>query len=847
MGKAKGKHRLDKFYHLAKEQGYRSRAAFKIVQLDTKFRFFSSSRSLLDLCAAPGGWMQVAVKHMPVGSLIMGVDLVPIRPIRGAFSLQEDITTPKCKASIRKLMKENGCNMLDVVLHDGSPNVGGAWSKEATTQASLVVDALKLAVEFLAPKGTFVSKVFRSQDYNAILYCFKQLFEKVEVTKPVASRSTSAEIYVVGLRYKAPAKIDPRLLDVKHLFQQVVDPPKVVDVLRGTKQKRNREGYEEGLATIRKIGLASDFVWSDKPLEVLGSVTSISFEDPACSALRDHSVTTDEIKLLCDDLRVLGKQEFKLLLKWRLHIRKALSPQVKDDSRMDEVKETVEGDDDERMLSQMEELHSIYEQKKKKTKKILAKRRAKAKARTRTGMQVDVMEDGYNDYDLFSLSSIKAKKDLLVLDSPAQSDDENDIASDDEANGPKSEDSEASDADSDEERRRYDQELEACLDQAYERFVAAKEGSTKKRKRAKLVHGAPDSELWKDNGAYQDNVHEDYSDDSVEDDEANPLVLPLTKEEQPSKEQLTDQWFSQDLFAGFQHTCNKEDSDSDMSEGGRDIESFQKSLGESRRKPADKSNKENIAIPSESKVLQDNRSGPERDDGFEIVPAASSGSSDESSSEDESDYDTDSKAEILAYAKKMLRKKQREEIVDASYNRYTFDDEGLPEWFVKEEKSHSQPQKPITKEEIEAMKAQFKEIDARPAKKVAEAKARKKRVAMKKLEGVRNKANAISDQTDISNQSKNKMIERLYKKAMPKRPKKEYVVAKKGVQVKGGKGKKIVDRRLKKDSRSRGIGRHGKNISKQGKTRKNSSKAGTSGGKRHAKTDAGGGKAGKRM
>lgn len=846
MGKAKGKHRLDKFYHLAKEQGYRSRAAFKIVQLDAKFSFFSSARSLLDLCAAPGGWMQVAVKHMPVGSLIMGVDLVPIRPIRGAFSLQEDITTPKCKASIRKLMKENGCNMLDVVLHDGSPNVGGAWSKEATTQASLVVDALKLAVEFLAPKGTFVSKVFRSQDYNAILYCFKQLFEKVEVTKPVASRSTSAEIYVVGLRYKAPAKIDPRLLDVKHLFQQVVDPPKVVDVLRGSKQKRNREGYEEGLATIRKVGLASDFVWSDKPLEVLGSVTSISFEDPACSSLKDHSLTTDEIKLLCDDLRVLGKQEFKLLLKWRLHIRKALSPQVKNDSGVDEVNETVEGDDDERMLGQMEELHSIYERKKKKTKKLLAKRRAKAKARTRTGMKVDVMEDGYNDYDLFSLSSIKAKKDLLVVDSPAQSDDQIDVASEDEANGPKSEDSEASDVDSDEERRRYDEELENCLDRAYERFVAAKEGSTKKRKRAKLINDATDSEVWKDKGTYQDNIHEDYSDDSAEDGEANPLVVPLTEEEQPSKEQLTEQWFSQDLFTGFQDTCNKEDSDSDMSEGGQDIKSFPKSSGERRSEPNNKSNKENISVTSESKILQDNGSEPERDDGFEIVPAASSGSSDESS-EDESDYDTDSKAEILAYAKKMLRKRQREEILDAAYNRYTFDDEGLPEWFVKEEKIHCQPQKPITREEIEAMKAQFKEIDARPAKKVAEAKARKKRVAMKKLEGVRNKANAISNQTDISNQSKNKMIERLYKKATPKRPQKEYVVAKKGVQVKGGKGKVIVDRRLKKDSRSRGIGRHGKNISKQGKTRKNTSKTGTSGGKRHAKAGPGGGKSGKRM
>jgi len=290
-----------------------------------------------------------------------------------------------------------------------------------------------------------------------------------------------------------------------------------------------------------------------------------------------------------------------------------------------------------------------------------------------------------------------------------------------------------------------------------------------------------------------------------------------------------------------------EDSDSDMSEGGQDIKSFPKSSGERRSEPNNKSNKENISVTSESKILQDNGSEPERDDGFEIVPAASSGSSDESSSEDESDYDTDSKAEILAYAKKMLRKKQREEILDAAYNRYTFDDEGLPEWFVKEEKIHCQPQKPITREEIEAMKAQFKEIDARPAKKVAEAKARKKRVAMKKLEGVRNKANAISNQTDISNQSKNKMIERLYKKATPKRPQKEYVVAKKGVQVKGGKGKVIVDRRLKKDSRSRGIGRHGKNISKQGETRKNTSKTGTSGGKRHAKAGPGGGKSGKRM
>lgn len=159
MGKAKGKHRLDKYYHLAKEHGYRSRASWKLVQLNSKFQFLESARSVLDLCAAPGGWMQVAVQRVPVDHLVIGVDLAPIAPIRGAIAIQEDITKTECKSRIKKLMGQHGCRAFDVILHDGSPNIGGAWAQEAMSQNALVIDAVRLATQFLAPKGIFVTKV----------------------------------------------------------------------------------------------------------------------------------------------------------------------------------------------------------------------------------------------------------------------------------------------------------------------------------------------------------------------------------------------------------------------------------------------------------------------------------------------------------------------------------------------------------------------------------------------------------------------------------------------------------------------------------------------------------------
>ncbi|XP_072994044.1 adoMet-dependent rRNA methyltransferase spb1 [Typha latifolia] len=821
MGKAKGKQRQDKFYHLAKEQGYRSRAAFKLLQLDSRYRFLPSARSVLDLCAAPGGWLQVAVRHAPVGSFVLGVDLCPIRPIRGALSLTEDITTPKCRAAIRRLMDSNGCAAFDIVLHDGSPNVGGAWAQEATSQSALVVDALRLATNFLSPKGSFITKVFRSQDYSAIIYCLKQLFEKVEATKPVASRSTSAEIYVICQKYKAPAKIDPRLLDMKHLFQGASDRPKVVDVLRGSKQKRNREGYEDGSSMPWKVGIASNFIWSEAPLDFLGSVNAISFEDPACLAIKNHEFTTDEVKSLCEDLYVLDKNSFKHLLKWRLRIRKALSSTEKITSKADdiEVDSKAKGNEDEQLLNEMEELTNVLERKKKRAKKLLAKRRAKDKARKALGMQIDATEDSYFDRELFSLSSIKGKKELLAVNSAELNEEEGagnfGDSENEETQAVPHEDS-SDEMDSDEEQRRYNDQLEEMLDEAYERYVTRKGGNAKQYKRPKRDASNADADLL-EGGEDDDNIiQSDHDYDQDQDKESNPLVVPLDEGNEPTPKQLMEKWFSQDVFAEAAGEGVFEEIDSD--------EEREEKLLNKSKKQEKTTNQKDSKPPKIQKVdFKSSKAARTQADDFEIVPAEPMEASDESSSSssDESEEENeDMKAEILAYAKKMLRKKQREQILDDAYNKYMFDDEGLPKWFDEEEKKHCRPMKPVTREEIAAMKAQFREIDACPAKKVAEAKARKKRAAMKKLDKARHKANSISDQTDISERSKRKMIDQLYKKAMPKKPQKEYVVAKKGVRVKGGKGKVIVDRRMKKDARSRGTGKSAKGGVKKGKAAK---------------------------
>ena len=191
------KRKRDFYYRKAKLEGLRSRAAYKLKQLDKKFKIFKGVKKVLDLCCAPGGWLQYSLSRIGEDGLIIGVDLVEIAPLPNVRFIRGDITREETLEKIVKVA--NG--KIDLVLSDCSPNVSGIWELDHARQIYLAETSLKIARKVLRKGGKFVVKVFQGDLFNNYLDKVREFFKIVKVTKPEASRKESAEMYVIAFNF----------------------------------------------------------------------------------------------------------------------------------------------------------------------------------------------------------------------------------------------------------------------------------------------------------------------------------------------------------------------------------------------------------------------------------------------------------------------------------------------------------------------------------------------------------------------------------------------------------------------------------------------------------------------
>ncbi|KAI9795741.1 MAG: AdoMet-dependent rRNA methyltransferase spb1 [Piccolia ochrophora] len=842
LQKKHGKGRLDKWYKLAKEKGYRARAAFKLIQLNKKYNILEKSRVLLDLCAAPGSWCQVAAETMPANALIIGVDLAPIKPIPRVISFQSDITSDKCRATIRQHLKTL---KADTVLHDGAPNVGTAWVQDAFSQAELVLQSLKLATEFLAEGGSFVTKIFRSKDYNSLLWVFNQLFSKVEATKPPSSRTVSAEIFVVCRGFKAPKRIDPKFLDSRSVFAELSDPTpnNEAKVFNPEKKKRKREGYEEGDYIQFKEAPVSEFIQTTDPIAMLGSLNKLSFEqssngDIALAALDRLPETDREIRDCCADLKTLGRKDFRILLKWRLKVREKFgfgSKKTQKESQATEEVAEIEPFDEE--LQAQEDLKRLSEEASSKTKRERRKENEK-KQRELTRMQLNMTvptDIGLEHATLTgedSMFAIKALKSAGVSTQIARGrmgymrPPGNQTAT----NGAGS----ATESESDPEEDQLDRDLDSMYDQ----YRARKSDADAKfrAKQARTEHG---DGVWEgfsspDPGSESEGWEEESNESSLDGEvsgagEGKPN--PRNDNLGASKDGLTKRaalFFDQEIFKDFNGVGDEDDADGGIEPESaiddatasqtkqRDINTFISQPDgpvESSWSPLANGHGQddaNVSNASGSPAI----SSDDDERGFEIVRSVKDVETDETREPLKNgrlDIDIIT-AEAMTLAQKLASgETTRDELINDGFNKLTFrDTDGLPEWFLDDETKHNKPNRPITAAGAAAIQEKLRAMNARPIKKVREAKDRKRFKAGQKLEKLRRKSALLAEDEGMSEKDKAQSIARLMSRAAKKKPKQQVkvVVARGGNRgisgrPKGVKGKyKIVDARLKKDVRA---------------------------------------------
>lgn len=194
------RHVNDPFVRRARVAGYRSRAAWKLIEMDDRDRLLRPGAVVVDLGAAPGGWSQVAAQRVGPRGRVIAVDALEIAPPAGVRFIRGSFLDP----AVRKAVREAAGGRADVILSDMMPNVSGISATDQARAAELIHAAIAFCEETLAPEGAFLVKVFQGREFAAVLAALRRSFRSVRTRKPAASRGESRETYLLARGLRPP-------------------------------------------------------------------------------------------------------------------------------------------------------------------------------------------------------------------------------------------------------------------------------------------------------------------------------------------------------------------------------------------------------------------------------------------------------------------------------------------------------------------------------------------------------------------------------------------------------------------------------------------------------------------
>ncbi|ORM39958.1 AdoMet-dependent rRNA methyltransferase spb1 [Babesia sp. Xinjiang] len=682
-----------------------------------------------------------------------------------------------------------------------------------------------------------------SADYNSLIWTLGKCFERVKVTKPSSSRNVSAEIFAVCIGFRTLKALDPKLFNCDHVFisqgkaeeddaDQETSKVTSLNQLLRQRKKVNKQGYEEG-DDFREHSVL-DFLTTDNPPQMLISTHRFVFKprntDDVESAEKDAALlkavdnsplTTEEIRLLCSDLKVAGRSDLQHLLKWRQKLRREFLSDTKEPVAPKAVVDKEDDGEDDKGDSEdalrMQQLEVADRLRKDRRRAERKKRRALMKHKKAMAGNSVILD---TDPSMFRLSVLKG------LDIDELDDDSDDSASDTPKHVAQGTGQPGDHVYDDSEVERYDSdsgdsmELEFETDDEDDKVLnmeidlelnhemsklaeAERKKSAKKLTRRQRVNAERGAELssllesmqyearLKAQQELQESEDEAKSDSSDDDNDSGDVSSAGSDDEVSEPSQSVDKPSSSKSDVNSKRAM--EDA---MVDRWFDQDVFHDQPRETARKQKKK----------ESKTVK----GSKKEPTFTVVPAVSDADTVDrvrNAVEVELSRDKDTIAEVQAMGSLLINKDTRMAVIDGAYNRRTFDDGDLPSWFEADEKKHSNYELPVTKELMKRYKAKLYELKNRPIRKVLEARGRRKLRVERKLKSILPRVEALQNSETASASTARKLLRKVKHTASNKRDK-VYVVSRRGGSTStssgGSKGSrkvtKAVDKRMKKDN-----------------------------------------------